>query len=131
MTPSDAMEERGRRVRRSDEEQLQRSIADYLRYAAPKAMWFAVPNGEHRSKATGGRLKAMGVRAGVPDLCFILKRGYAGFMELKVAGGKLSKPQEAFQAYCEENQIPYALVTSLDGAIKVFKGWGIINDRHR
>lgn len=111
---------------RGAEEQLQRSIASYLKIAAPKAMWFHVPNGEHRSKATGGRLKAMGVRPGVPDLCFILRRGYAGFMELKAAGGKLSKPQAEFEAYCKDNLIPHAVVTSLDQAIEIFKGWGIV-----
>ncbi len=127
MTPSIPVEtEELRKMRRNDEEQLQRSIASYLKIAAPKAMWFAVPNGEHRSKATGGRLKAMGVRAGVPDLCFIVSRWRVAFMELKVAGGRMSKPQEAFAAYCEENMIPHAVVTSLDQAIEIFKGWGIV-----
>lgn len=46
---------------------------------------FAVPNGGARSKATAGRLKAEGVRAGVPDICLPVPRhGYGAlYVELK------------------------------------------------
>ena len=47
--------------------------------------WWAVPNGGHRHVATAGRLKAEGVRAGVPDLTVALARTpFSGlFLELK------------------------------------------------
>ena len=47
--------------------------------------WWAVPNGGHRHVATAGRLKAEGVRAGVPDLTVALARApFSGlFLELK------------------------------------------------
>lgn len=38
-------------------------------------MLLAIPNGGARSKATAGRLKAEGVRAGVPDLALPVARG--------------------------------------------------------
>lgn len=59
---------------------------------------FHVPNGGHRSKATAGRLKAAGVKAGVPDLLLLVPRGrYHGMVcELKMPGGRLSPSQKAW-----------------------------------
>jgi VRR-NUC domain. len=36
---------------------------------------FAVPNGEHRHKATAGKLRAEGVKAGVEDIVLLVPRG--------------------------------------------------------
>ncbi|GHV06282.1 hypothetical protein FACS1894217_04630 [Clostridia bacterium] len=61
------------------------------------ALLFHIPNGGSRSKAEGGRFKAEGVKAGIPDICLPVGRGtYHGlFIELKrIDGGKLSKNQE-------------------------------------
>ena len=46
---------------------------------------FAIPNGEFRHMSTGKALKAMGVKAGVPDICLPVARGiYHGlYVELK------------------------------------------------
>ena len=52
-----------------------------------------MPNGRWRSKAEAGKLKAEGVRAGVPDLC-IIRNGLPYFIEIKKKGGKLSQAQE-------------------------------------
>lgn len=52
----------------------------------PCVKWlFAVPNGGQRDKITGGRLKAQGVKAGVPDLHLpVACGGYHGlWIELK------------------------------------------------
>jgi hypothetical protein len=112
--------------RRNDEEKLQRSVVAYLGYAARKdAIWFHVPNGEGRSKATAGRLKAMGVKAGVADLCFVLKDGSAAFMELKANGGKQRAAQLVFEQRCIDCGVPYVVVTNMDTAIEVLKGWGV------
>lgn len=54
--------------------------------AYPELKWlYAVPNGDLRSPSVAGRMKAMGVKRGVPDLCLPIKRGqYAGlYIELK------------------------------------------------
>ena len=65
---------------------------------------FAIPNGGHRHKATAGRLKAEGVRRGVPDLCLPFACGgfHGLFIELKAQGGRASDEQkkwiEALQA---------------------------------
>lgn len=65
---------------------------------------FAVPNGGHRNKATAGKLKAEGVRPGVPDLLLLLPcRGYHGLaIELKVGGNYRTEAQGDWLAYLWE-----------------------------
>ena len=65
---------------------------------------FHIPNGERRDKVTAGRLHAMGVRPGVPDLFLPVARPngtggvYLGlWIELKAAGGRLRAEQVAWQ----------------------------------
>lgn len=56
----------------------------------------AIPNGGKRSKAEAARMKAAGVKAGVPDMCLPVPRGtYSGlYIELKrQKGGRLSNEQ--------------------------------------
>lgn len=62
------------------------------------ALAFAIPNGGKRGKAAAGKLKAEGVRAGVPDLFLPVPRGeYHGlFIEMKTTGGSLSQAQRAW-----------------------------------
>lgn len=59
-------------------------------------MLHAIPNGGKRSKAEAARMKAAGVKAGVPDMCLPVPRGeYHGlYIELKrQKGGRLSDEQ--------------------------------------
>ena len=46
---------------------------------------FAIPNGGYRDKITAGKLKATGVKKGVPDIYLPIKRGIFGglWIELK------------------------------------------------
>lgn len=58
---------------------------------------FAIPNGGFRNKSEAGKLKASGVKSGVPDICLPVKRGpYSGlWIELKrpaSSGKKQGKP---------------------------------------
>lgn len=59
-------------------------------------MLYHIPNGGARSKATAGRLKAEGVRAGVPDLCLPVPRAqYHGlYIELKRQHGGQTSPSQ-------------------------------------
>jgi hypothetical protein len=54
-----------------------------------------VPNGGGRSKAEGGILKAMGVKAGIPDLLLPMRTSAygAGWWELKVGNNKPTAEQ--------------------------------------
>lgn len=56
------------------------------------------PNGGGRSKAEAGRLKAMGVKAGVPDVQLPMRCGpyLGGWWELKQGRNDSSKKQAAF-----------------------------------
>lgn len=70
----------------------------------PRLRWaFHVPNGEFRHKATAGKLKAMGVRPGVPDIWLPVPArslGYVGLViELKSATGALSPVQSEWLAH--------------------------------
>lgn len=78
-----------------------------MRHAHPElALMFAIPNGGRRDKAVAAKLKAEGVRAGVPDIFLPVPRGaYHGlFIELKRPGnakareGKATDEQKAMLA---------------------------------
>lgn len=63
-----------------------------------------IPNGGSRNKAEAARLKAQGVRAGVPDICLPAARGcYHGlYIELKRRnGGRVSEAQREWIEYLE------------------------------
>lgn len=56
---------------------------------------YAVPNGGLRRKSEAARLKAEGVKAGVPDLCIPRARGryHSLYIEMKYGGGKPTAAQ--------------------------------------
>jgi hypothetical protein len=57
----------------------------------------AIPNGGHRLKATAGKMKAEGVKAGFPDIIFPVARGgfHGLFIEMKAPkGGTWQKTQQ-------------------------------------
>lgn len=60
--------------------------------------FYAIPNGGHRSKATAGKMRAEGVRSGVPDYCLPVARDGAHglYIELKRPTGKPSTEQESW-----------------------------------
>jgi len=61
----------------------------------PLRLLFAIPNGGRRDPITGARLKAEGVKPGVPDLFLPWPMGgYHGiFIELKAPGGSPTQEQ--------------------------------------
>lgn len=88
-----------RRPARDEEHREQVAVVAWARYAAARVpclgLLFAIPNGGRRDKATAGRLKAEGVRAGMPDLCLPVPRGGACalWIEMKTETGRLSEAQ--------------------------------------
>lgn len=60
--------------------------------------FYAIPNGGHRSKATAGKMRAEGVRSGVPDYCLPIARDGAHglYIELKRPTGRPSAEQESW-----------------------------------
>lgn len=61
-------------------------------------MLFAVPNGGHRHIAVAAKLKAEGVKRGVPDLCLPVPRGkyHGAFWEMKAGANRASREQRAW-----------------------------------
>lgn len=72
---------------------------------------FAVPNGGLRRKSEAARLKAEGVRAGVPDLCIPVARGryHSLYIEMKYGKGRPTDEQAAWiRALREQGMCAYA-----------------------
>jgi len=77
----------------------------------PMLKWiYAVPNGGDRHKAVASKLKAEGVKPGVPDLCLPFpyavkfEQCYPGLyieMKSKDTKGRLSKPQKEWLEYLD------------------------------
>ena len=65
---------------------------------------YHVPNGGSRHKAEAGRLRAEGVKAGVPDLCLPVARGqYHGlYIELKAGKNTTTKKQKEWLEYLRQ-----------------------------
>lgn len=78
----------------------QQALFEWAEYAVgthPELEWmYAIPNGGYRHKATAAKLKAEGVKPGVPDICLPVARGIytALYIEMKrEKGGRLSESQ--------------------------------------
>ena len=86
---------------------------------------FAIPNGGKRDKATAGKLKAEGVKAGVPDLFLpVAKDGYHGlFIELKVGDNTPSKVQDAWIMSLRSNGYCVIVVWGWERAINAIKNY--------
>lgn len=94
--------------------------------AYPESVWFAVGNGELRHVRVALRLKAEGVRPGVPDLCFLLPKGKTGWLELKAKGGVLSNAQKGFAAKAKNLGHRWDVAKTLNEAAETLTYWGII-----
>lgn len=80
---------------------------------------YHIPNGGHRNKVIGGKLKAEGVKKGVPDYCLPVARGdYHGFyLELKTKTGRPTKDQQRFLWLLKEQRYRAVIAYGLDEAI--------------
>lgn len=95
------------------EEALQIALAIFLNNLerTTKAFrWFHVPNGGKRGILTAKKLKAQGVKPGVPDIIILLSGGRSIFLELKAEGGVLSPDQKQFANDLAQFEHPYHLV---------------------
>lgn len=102
------------------ESQEQRALFCWAAYQQPRhpelRLMYHVPNEGKRTGATGARMRAEGLRPGVPDICLPVARGgyHALYIELKrLRGGRLSEDQRAWLS---------ALSTAGNKAV-VCRGW--------
>ena len=80
----------------------------------------AIPNGGLRSKATAAKLKAEGVRAGVPDLFLpVASRGMHGlWIEMKRGdGGQISAAQKEWHIALQAQGYGVAICPGADSAV--------------
>lgn len=84
---------------------------------------FHPPNGGHRHKAVAGKMKAMGAKAGVPDLCLPVAaemqdgtRYGALWIELKSQSGRLRDSQKAWRDRLRANGHAWILCRTFSDA---------------
>ena len=117
-------------IKRS-EQALQIQICKYLAVAYPTVLFAHVQNGGTRggpqAKRIGGIRKAMGVKAGMPDIMLwwsTPQGSKSAAIELKWGEGELSAPQKAMHAQLEANGVPVAVCRSLNEVRLAMQGWG-------
>lgn len=81
-----------------------------------------VPNSGRRGMLEAIRFKAMGVKAGVPDLILFTPRG-CYLVEVKTEKGVLSPRQSCFITDLQELGFDVAIVRSADEAARAFREW--------
>jgi hypothetical protein len=112
---------------RDTERQVQVAIAQYLDVRG--LMWYAVPNGGNRNLITAKKLKAEGVKSGVPDIA-IVNDSMAYFLEVKkpktdTRAGALSITQKAMIERIEQAGGEVGVVHSVQEVIEQLIKWGI------
>lgn len=79
------------------EHEIQKAFFQWLAFKNPKVyrLAFAIPNGGHRHIAVAAKLKAEGVKSGVPDIFIpVAQKGFHGlFIEVKTEKGTPTKAQ--------------------------------------
>ena len=86
-------------MQRRDEHAEQCALVRWAQIQAHRrpeiGLLYAIPNGGRRDAVTGARLRAEGVRPGVPDLCLPWPSGkwHGLYIELKAPGGRASPAQ--------------------------------------
>ena len=112
------------------EHQVQKAICQYL--DLQKIFYFAVPNGGHRHIKVASKLKAEGVKAGIPDLC-ILKDGFAYFIEVKrpktqdSPKGRVTKNQIEVFGKITDTGCKVEVAYSVSDVEEILRSWRIID----
>lgn len=102
------------------EETIQEEVAAWLDLKLPKGWkWYHCPNGGHRLKSVAAKLKAAGVKPGVPDCTILRPNGAPIYIELKAFGGVLTPSQKDWRDWCAASQQPYRVCRSV-GEVEVF-----------
>lgn len=109
------------------EDTLQRQCVAWWDYTHQKVSHclLHIPNGGKRNAREAARFKAMGVRAGAPDLLLIIPSGGYNLlaMELKVGKNGQTANQKYFQQLITEQGGLYVVVRSLDQFIDTIENY--------
>jgi len=103
---------------------FQMAVAEFLtRALPPHVAWSAFPAGGG-GRVRGGILKAMGLRAGFPDLVLVHPdTGKAHWLELKAPGGVTSAVQKQVHALLLNSQSPVTVARSIDQVEHFLRAW--------
>ena len=108
---------------RHKEESLQAACVKWfdLQYPKLRLRLHHSPNGGKRNLIEAARFKAMGVRAGFPDLILLVPKGQCPFLgiELKASKGRQSEAQKAYQEEFERMGAKYVVIRSVEEFIQV------------
>lgn len=117
---------------RDEEHKIQAGIIKAVE-PIPECRWLhAIPNGGKRSAVTGARLKAEGVKPGIPDLFLpftIPMPGsydewyYGLYIEVKTPEGRQSKEQKEFEKFAIEQGYKYVIVRSVQQGVDEILGY--------
>lgn len=122
-----------RKKRDNPEQRLQMAVADYLALALkPPTIWTAFPAGGG-GRVRGAFLKAMGLKAGWPDIVVMAPwdkfdayhRSLVVGIELKAAKGRLSNAQEGVRSSFVQAGAHWFLARSVDEVEGFLRGVGI------
>ena len=115
---------------KDEEFQNQKAVIQWWAYAhrgygLPEFALMAYPAGGLRTKATAGKLKAQGARAGIPDMSLPLaKGGFGGLViELKSSVGRTSPIQREVLAWFESIGWRAVVCRSADAAMREIKAY--------
>jgi hypothetical protein len=108
----------------SNEAAIQAAVAGFLDVALrPPARWWHTPNGSLRNKAVAAKLKAAGVKPGVPDIMMFWP-GHNAAIELKSPDGVLDIAQHAFAEQWIRAGNLYAIAQGVDDVETALRFWG-------
>jgi hypothetical protein len=108
------------------EEQLHRAVVQLLGIYEARGLlsYCHVPNGERRDPVTGARLKAMGVRAGVPDL-LLWSYGSHFQIELKAGQRRPSAAQDLWRGMMATHDCDVHVCRSIDEVEAALRAEGV------
>ncbi len=111
-------------TRQHIEDDLHKAVAEYLDLALPlDACWTTIPAGGG-GRVRGAKLKAMGYKAGWPDI-LIIYRQRAFHIELKAPRRGLSKDQKARHPSILNAGAPIAVCQRIEEVEGTLRGWGL------
>ena len=90
------------------------------------SLMYHIPNGGKRSKAEAGRFKAMGVKAGVPDIFLPSARGgfFGCYIEMKrIKGSTVTSNQKEWHKSLQEQGYFVAVAYGMEEAVKYLEAY--------
>ncbi len=108
-----------------NEHENQKLVVAFCNKHPELSVIYANPNGGLRDMGTAIKLKAEGVKKGIPDLFLPLaKNGYHGlFIEMKIEGGRASKEQKEWIEKLNANGYRAVICVGYKTAIEELKNY--------